>query len=323
LRRRSLATELVKTEEGAEYVCQLCFDHHYTKCCCCDRVFVTPSMISSPNDEPYCETCADDVICHCSECGEAVWREDCDHTEDRDAMCEGCYRGVCSNNLDNPDDWCDLYIHNYSYDVRAALGLLGSPKDRIFYGVELEVVVDGDREDFENAACGVSQSLANFALLKADSSIDPGGFEIVTTAAQFDLHYKHWQSLFDALPSCLRVNSTTGLHVHVSKKRLSQLRMGKILVFLNRDLNRSLCQAIAGRKHCSYAQYKHKNFSHAKENNSDRFEVVAIRSKTLEFRLFAATLDPDVFFARLEFVKALVAFSYETSCRHLSDRRLY
>lgn len=316
--RLSLSRELTKTEEDCEYVCQTCLDNKYVQCDNCSKVILNDNTCCAPNEDSYCQDCGDEYIAHCTGCGDTVWVENCEQDDDGYSYCECCYRDRCSSDISNPDDWCD-HVHPYSHDVRADLGLLGRPKNRIFYGVELEVVVDGDRDDFRDAAHDTSKMLKDFALLKADSSIDPGGFEIVTTAAEFDLHYKYWQPFFDHFPGCLEVNSTVGMHVHISKKRLTKLHIGKILVFLNEECNRPLCQAIAGRKHCNYAKYKDKKFGHAKECSSDRYEVVAIRSKTLEFRLFAATLSSDVFFARLEFAKALVTFTRNASCRNLNQ----
>jgi hypothetical protein len=169
-------------------------------------------------------------------------------------------------------------------------------------GVELEVFCD------EAHAPSIAEFSKNEALLKSDSSINGEGFEIVTTPMSLDYQLDYWEDFMDNFSTLVYPDWSCGMHVHISRKPLSQLQIGKILVFLNNPENSTWIDKIAGRLANSYCERKEKTLADV-ENQSSRYEALnLLNNETIEFRLFSSTNSAEVISCRLEFVHALVSY---------------
>jgi hypothetical protein len=255
-----------------------------------------------------CPDCVFDMENRCPECGCAP--DDCE-------CCAECCR-----NRDNCECYDDSLIKDYSADVLDYLPI--DTGCRRLYGVELEL---GTYDNVEYAAEIVDALVDGDAILKHDSSIrdDEGfdGFEIVTRPMKFQNLTDFWARVIPQLPADLRAKSTCGLHVHVSKRSLTTLTIGKLVVFLNDERNEEFIKRIAGRYKNAYCYPNpNKKITDAMHDPVKRYEMLNLENRsTVEFRIFAATTRKDKLLARLEFVQAAIEFCEQASCQHLiSDR---
>jgi len=212
--------------------------------------------------------------------------------------------GVCTNCLD-----ASYKIHNYSTRVEGMLKFKATKvkPNTIYLGCELEY----ETINREKAQLGVGKLLKGHALMKSDGSIR-NGFEIVTCPATLDIHLQVFKSFFDNLPPDLKIEKNVGMHVHISRKPLSELTLGKMTEFLNRDENKDFIHHIAGRINNNYARMEKNRtvtFAWRHKNGSDRYNALNLTNQnTVEVRLFATPMDYKTFAMRLQFCQALVDY---------------
>lgn len=204
----------------------------------------------------------------------------------------------------------------------------------IWAGVELEVECVGgcDRSD---SARKVASLLGNFAIIKADGSLN-NGFEIVTRPSSLVVHRERWAKFFNERPRGLKSWSTTtcGMHIHMTRRGIrengrkleeeciqadgswkkqspvmSDLTVAKIVIFVNSPKNYKFMIALAGRDSEQWARMYEKKGVSAALNPPARYEAVNLTTReTIEFRLFRGTLSRDGFFKNLEFAFAIKDF---------------
>jgi len=188
-----------------------------------------------------------------------------------------------------------------------------------YMGCELEVEVktgsSGDKVEELHQVLNEGSGIGHRAFFEQDGSLSYG-FEIITQPMGLDLHGKFWSWLNSA---DLRRNlvshntSTCGLHVHLSRKPLSQLQINKMISFVNHPDNMALIEGIARRYHTNYARIKDKKIGNAHQTN-DRYEAINVTNNgTIEFRIFKGSLKYESVMAALEFVNALREFTSPAS----------
>lgn len=211
----------------------------------------------------------------------------------------------------------------------------GSPShiNTPFLGVELEVELSDEDFYVRNAFLRrtydtflkFNTPTASFVLLKRDGSLrreGDGGFEICTNPATYEFHKQAWSAFFDN-PNKLRLETSgrTGLHIHVSRNALTRLQAGKILNFVHNPDNALFLRKVAGRESNNFANYSTPaTIKTVKQNFSHYAAVNTSLPHTIEFRIFAATLNYHRFLSYLEFVLALIQFSSNVSCADSKDR---
>lgn len=182
-------------------------------------------------------------------------------------------------------------------------------KEPLYLGVELEMECDDSVDaDLVYAA----KTLGNHCIFKRDGSIS-NGFEIVSTAATLDVHKTEWKAFFDGVKdkSTLHEADSVGMHVHVSRKPLSVLTIGKMTEFMNLPENKQYLERVAGRWSDRFAGQEHRSVTFAFTNQSggERYNALNLRNKhTVEFRIFASTRNYDEFVMRLEFCEAVTHY---------------
>jgi hypothetical protein len=230
-------------------------------------------------------------IVECSQCG-------------NESVSELCIDGVCHNCLDS-----SYKIHNYSTRVESMLKFKATKvrPNTVYLGCELEY----ETNNRNRAQLGVGKLMHGHALMKSDGSIK-NGFEIVTCPATLDIHLQVFKSFFDNLPTDLKVEKNVGMHVHISRKPLSQLTLGKMTEFLNRAENKLFIAHIAGRIDNNYARMdsgRTVTFPWKHRNGGDRYNALNLNNNnTVEVRLFATPINYKEFASRLQFVQALVDY---------------
>lgn len=111
-------------------------------------------------------------------------------------------------------------------------------KNPVYMGIELEY------EDCLNQRKAVVDALKDHVIIKADGSIRYG-FEICTAPATIGVHKKAFQDFFGKAK--LAIKSNCGMHVHVDRRKMGELQLGKLLSFMYKKDNESFITVIAGR----------------------------------------------------------------------------
>lgn len=188
-------------------------------------------------------------------------------------------------------------------------------QNRRWFGVELEVEYRGNGNSDDKARAineVVNDGLyGKRAFFERDGSV-PTGFEIISQPLSLPAHRELWSWLNNKkMVSDLRSHNTTtcGLHVHVSRDRMTPLQIAKIVTFVNSPTNEPLIRAIARRYAEGYCRIKDKKIGSAHESE-DRYEAVNLcNSKTIEFRIFKGSLKYESVVSAIEFANAMVEFT--------------
>ena len=247
-----------------------------------------------PNDFVHNNSVYDRDEVHIAVCSEC----------ERECISEHMLDGVCKDCLDAP-----FKIHNYSTRVEGMLKFKAKKvkPSTIYLGCELEY----ETKDRDKAQIDVGKLLKGHALMKSDGSIQ-NGFEIVTCPATMDIHLEVFKNFYDNIPKDLKIQSNVGMHVHISRKPLSQLTIGKMTEFLNREDNKEFIHHIAGRINNNFARMdknRSLTFAWKYKNGDDRYNALNLNNQnTIEIRLFSTPMDYITFAMRLQFVQALVDY---------------
>ena len=221
-----------------------------------------------------------------------------------EAVTELMVDGVCHHCLD-----ASYKIHNYSTRVESMLKFKATRvrPNTVYLGCELEY----ETNNRNRAQLGVGKLLHGHALMKSDGSIR-NGFEIVTCPATLDIHLDVFKKFFDNIPPDLKVEKNVGMHVHISRKPLSHLTLGKMTEFLNRLDNKQFIHHIAGRIDNNYARMSDERnitFPWRYKHGGDRYNALNLNNQnTVEVRLFATPMNYKEFATRIQFCQALVDY---------------
>lgn len=206
-------------------------------------------------------------------------------------------------------------IHNYSAKAPDLLTFKAKKvmPSTIYLGIELEY----ETPNRDIARLAVGKALRGHAIMKSDGSIR-NGFEIVTCPATLDIHLEEFKKFFSTFPAELSKSKNTmifpddntGMHVHVSRKPLSMLTIGKMTSFLNRKSNKEFIAYIAGRIDNRFARMDDKRtVTFPLMGNGDRYNALNLQnSATVEFRIFSTPKNWSEFASRLEFCQALTDY---------------
>lgn len=289
-------------------VCRSCFEKNYVKCDHCGYGHQKVD-IRFYEDKSYCRYCYDDMFV-CVGCRRRMFR---DHYYDA-GLCQPCYEE-------------ERRIINPNHEAKVPMEFRG--KGPHFYGVELEVAVDESLDRRANYARKVLKLLGDFIIIKHDGSIVDrngrvNGFEIATIPAAREVHFERWNTFFDNLPKGLKSYDTPncGLHIHCSRKPLTQLTIAKMLLFVNSKENAKFITIIAGRGSNRFCKIQNKIPGDVRRAR-DRYEALNLTNKgTVEFRIFRGTLKRESLFKSLEFCDALLHFCKECGYSISDTRRV-
>jgi hypothetical protein len=212
--------------------------------------------------------------------------------------------GVCQDCINNQHQ-----IHNYSVRVPQLLKFKAKKvkPDTLYLGCELEY----ETTNRESARVKVGKALKGHAIMKSDGSIR-NGFEVVTCPATLDIHLEVFKTFFDNRPSELTIASNVGMHVHVSRKPLSVLTVGKLTEFMNRTDNAKFITHVAGRAPNTYCRQAARELSYplTSSDGGERYNALNLCNReTIEFRIFSTPLTYEDFASKIQFCQALVEYS--------------
>jgi hypothetical protein len=165
---------------------------------------------------------------------------------------------------------------------------------------------------YSNEARRVYTSLGlDYVVLKRDGSLSDAGFEIVTRPDSLDIHKRKWDGFIKTASQTLTswTNGRCGMHIHATRSALTQLQLGKMLVWINHPANESVVKTTAGRSLKSWACIETgKKLTDGTKLSPNRYVALNVRDETCELRIFRGTLKPESFYKNLEFYDALIAF---------------
>ena len=246
----------------------------------------------------------------CEGCGDQRWDDDLDG----DGYCTHCSE---SEDDDDYDGGCSTSRNIiYPYSDKSIASKMPEGKGPLFFGIELEVEVKRGFHIQPEIDKIYQHFTHDYIILKHDASLDSErGFEMVTRPDTLDVHLRKWTGFIEDASKRMTswTNGNCGMHVHMTRAALSQLQLGKMLVWVNHHNNAALVKTIAGR---TFEQMNDwckreggKKISDAKkEYGNERHVALNLTRRTAELRIFRGTLNPDSFRKNLEFCAALIGF---------------
>ncbi len=241
--------------------------------------------------------------------------EDCSERFSNDECEDDCRCSDCQEAYDRRYNR-DSRVKDYS--CRSSNNMKSEKEVPIRFGIELEVEPLRSRD----VSLDVFDSLlpSKYVTYKEDGSLSNSGFEIVTRPDCPSLHKRVWGEVL----SDKRVRTTTsswksgscGIHIHVSRKPLSELHIGRMLVFMNSKSLEKIVKTVAGRYNASYARINEKKLTSGKKGRyGDRYDTLNHGGEhTLEFRCFRGTLARESFLKNIEFVECVLDFCKPATC---------
>lgn len=223
-------------------------------------------------------------------------------------------------------------VHSFDTKISSVMGskMIGNPLFPIFFGVELEYEVSTTEEEMQGGSSSrwaakeragkiLNPKISEFAFLKHDGSLN-NGFEIVTLPMSIEEHFEKWDRFFSFVEKTkcpISVSNKCGMHVHVSRDVLSHLQIGKIIAMIYSSKNKEFLELIAGRPlNNSYTKIlpitiKDTARQMSRLSHDDRYCAFnLVNSQSVEFRIFAGTMEKERVFANLEFCDAMIKFTW-------------
>ena len=230
-------------------------------------------------------------------------------------------------------------------------GFHGKSRDGIYLGVELEFELELDTKnknsfgyissefnqkgsDLRRHINSINQNVGRFGIIKDDGSLDYG-IEIASAPVTYERHVHLWDEFFAKKKKDykLKSRSNCGMHVHVSRKDISEEQIVRLRYFFSQKDNQQFLEKIAGRKENEYCEYrmvgllnfkKGLDYSNEEEKKSlkedypdypledfgsEKYQAINISpNDTIEFRIFKAPETREEFLIRVQLVRALISW---------------
>lgn len=236
----------------------------------------------------------------CCDCDERRSNDD----EHDDGRCECCDSGRYGDS-NGVRDYCDRSANNMKPEKDVP----------IKFGIELEV----EPVDSRSESIDAFNLPDRYCVLKEDGSLGSSGYEIVTRPDCPSVHKR----IFGEVLKRGSVSATTrswqsgrcGIHIHVSRAPLSQLWVGRMLVFINSEQLKPIVSKVAGRYGTTYSSIGAKKLTDGRKKGYSRYDALNTSGdNTIEFRIFRGTLNRESFLKNIEFVEAVLAFCKPCTC---------
>lgn len=269
----------------------------------------------------YCDDCGDWWLdlgshqdAHCDNCGYMCGYRDIFRCYDCDAeRCEDC--GSCSCD-DDDDDSSGVLPYSYRPSPYLPKGDYSAPS--FLLGIECEVA--GRQSEIVAAVRAVDPMCQNL-YVKRDASLSSGA-EIVTHPMTLDYaqSFPFAAMLRDLDSRGCYTASGYGIHVHVSRRAFPKASHAmRWLMFLYANESQ-IINYVAHRDDEQWASWASPRRGELRRKavgpyGSDRYVAVNCNNeRTYELRVFQATLDPQRFYASVEFCDASVHYVRSMSC---------
>lgn len=295
----------------------------------CPECIFTCEDCGSPSEEPFEATNANDYGV-CDECaGEYFTCEDCGSTFPNDyshiyndcCLCSSCYDSAVEN-----DEQENELIHDYGYKPYPKFLSLPGEATKEYFGLEIEVDKGGEAD---SAVIDSGLDRTDRFYCKHDSSLDDG-FEIVSEPGT----YRFWMENenFDFCPKLTKLGyrsyntDTCGIHIHVSRKALTDTDIAKLLLFMKR--NAGFVLYFSRRRESDLNHWAgvnerpmHQMIQEIKRMGvySQRYSAInLLPGSTIEFRMFRGTLNVAAIKRNIGIVAAMIGFARETKAKDMT-----
>lgn len=301
--------------------CESCREEHTSYCEWCETHVHGICVSQATNGYYVCDTCVEDEFHWCDECGDLIHQDDAYWDEDEERyFCNSCY-----------DNRRSRAVKNYGYKPSPQFH---GEDSELYLGVELEVGGAG-YSDSRDAANTLYEMGGNDSLftMKEDSSIPTAGFEIVTQPCTYKFHKDEfpWGSITDTCRSNgLRGHDlgsdSCGMHIHCSRKYMSELRWAMFEFFLTKTQEKWI--KVARRNPSHWGRFKdidlrgRGNFGH--RSQTGRYQAVNFYNHyTVEIRIFRSTMKVSTIKATIGAVDAAVNFIKVLKTEELKSKSLW
>lgn len=225
---------------------------------------------------------------------------------------------------------------SYSEDVLAYVRGPGTDIPHRLFGVELELVPKNGKAEFQNELVERFSSHPVF-ICKHDSSIGDGGSEIVTAPMTLDEARDFFSRGLYKLQHA-RATQSCGMHIHTNLKwpsRPSGMQLHRMYEFIMHESMWPFIDEVARRKQNTYCNRRHDPLKIMKwvdyylragersNSHSHHDALYLSRRGTLEFRMFAASIDTKVMLANVEFVDSMMDFCRTDTALSAKDFQSY
>lgn len=218
----------------------------------------------------------------------------------------------------------DPVTHSFKFDNENSAG------SGRYYGMEIELESKSGLRfsDFlrDQLILGESCGLVS----GTDGSLN-NGIEFRTCPQSFEALRINLKKFYDKVKPNFRTESTCGLHIHVSRKSITPLQLGRVMQFIYAKQNHYFIMKVARRGSGSYQEYvstcpnvaigsklKRGYTSHTyimndkkrwfAKNGTKYTAVNTLHQHTIEFRLFAGADTYEKAMSSLEFVDAILKY---------------
>ena len=236
--------------------------------------------------------------------------------------CGDCDCNPCECNSGDDDD--DGVMYPYGTNILDRLPWPSNVKHtELCFGVEFEMepLEHSSRKQRELAAAlGGPNGDEKSYILSYDGSLDHG-VELITLPQTLEQHQKGalvpWKKITSTIAAIAKAGFGTtacGIHIHINRRALKPLQLGKMLVFVNSGANRALVERIAQRSESSWANMSAKKFTDGTRRTSDHYDALGLTSKgTVELRIFRSNTRLDRILKNIEFAHALCLYCRDAS----------
>lgn len=314
---------------GAKDVCESCADE-YSSCASCDTNTHSDDLTSVYGDDLVCERCRDRDFSYSEMMGEWIPDSEIVRFNDRDdCATRGYARAHCYwspvdgewyvdyENAPSEDD--DEHLFDYGANVleHCAFDSEALQAGALMFGVELEMEPTRGNCGLDVAEALGGRQTDKF-ILKSDGSLSDG-VELVTVPLTLDQHRASFDWPGTLAPVARKAKSGSGtnacgMHVHINKRALSALQIGKMLVFCNSTRTRVQLETIAQRGSNSYCERSEKKLADGKKYSESRYDILNVGGRgTVEVRMFRGNLRPERVLKNIEFCHALVTYCADCS----------
>ena len=197
----------------------------------------------------------------------------------------------------------------YRAPIDNALEIAEYLPNTALFGIELEIEKsDKPSATFDNLKASILEHLPGTILITRDGSL-MNGYELIFKPTSYEDLKNNTVQIAKFLKELSELGfrshdiDTCGLHIHISKAALEPKQINAINNIITSPQWRPFLLAFSRRKE---SQLKWCNFD---KQRSDRYHALNHKTssqKTIEFRLFRGTLQPESFLASIELVQVLV-----------------
>lgn len=290
------------------------------------------------NGRLICDDISEYKIASCYNCSHLSYSDDQQYVYGGDYACAPCITNYYfeddngdyiheDDREDEDDEYHEDSYGKYSFDacvinamrnmgyvskwINGGMRMPSDDKDEMLLGLEAEWEIR-DEDDMSDLVEDMHTQMRGFAIVKHDGSLDNGG-EIVTIPATLKSQKYRWTQFCESKTNFTNRckawhTSTCGTHIHVDRRAVTPLEIGKLLLFVNGKHNSSFITAFAGRGVTQWCKRYAKNIKDGLER-TDKYESINTgKPNTIEFRMFRGNLSKSGIMRNLEFVHSLVRF---------------